>query len=189
MKQVSYNELESYLYPQIRQQFRERSEPPNATHIVVFQGGGPVPDTTSTALIAVGPGLRFPSLEAACSSSYSDYTAHPLHPVAYCKIPAKCRPVPWANWFDGRMAIRSLPPECVAECSAPEADASEAVDHWVRKLRFKAPPWLVREYLRGGGGYEPSQLVDHQANLRRLLWSWACDCRESGVSVSLYLSR
>ena len=95
----------------------------------------------------------------------------------------------WEDWFDGRRSIQYLPAECIAECSAPEADASKAVDYWVKKLSFEAPPWLVREYLRGSGAYEPSQLADHQANLRRLLWDWACDCREGGIEISLYLSR
>ena len=87
MKQISYAELEAYLYPKIRHSLQIDKMSSDATHVVVFQGGGPVPATTTTALIPVGPGLRFSSLEAAYSSHYSDHTAHPLHPVAHYEIP------------------------------------------------------------------------------------------------------
>lgn len=94
----------------------------------------------------------------------------------------------WSGWFDGRTAIRDLPGDCIKDCSS-QGDVSEAVVFWVKKLRLEAPPWLLREHLRGTGAYEPSQLCDHQANLRRLLFIWACDCKEHGHDSPLYLSR
>jgi hypothetical protein len=97
--------------------------------------------------------------------------------------------IPWAGWFKGRTAIRDLPGDCIEDCSAPEVDASETVDLWVKMLQFEAPPWLLREFLRGTGAYEPSQLCDHQANLRRLLWIWANDCRANGPDNTMYLAR
>jgi len=96
---------------------------------------------------------------------------------------------PWSEWFDGRTAIRDLPADCIKDCSARESDVSEAVGHWVKKLQLEAPPWLLREHLRGTGAWEPSELCDHQENLRRLLWIWACDCRESGLNLPIYLAR
>ena len=87
MKRISYAELEAYVYPQARHLFQIDKIPSDATHVVVFQGDGPIPNATSTALVPVGPGLRFSSLEAAYSSHYDDHTAHPLHPVAHYEIP------------------------------------------------------------------------------------------------------
>lgn len=97
-------------------------------------------------------------------------------------------PPVWAGWFDGRTAIRDLPADCINECSS-QGDVSEAVAFWVKSLRLEAPPWLLREFLRGTGAYESQQLCDHQANLRRLLWIWACDCKENGPDYPLYLAR
>lgn len=92
----------------------------------------------------------------------------------------------WAKWFVGRIAIRTLPADCIKDCSAQGA-VDDAVDYWVRKLGFEAPPWLLRDYLRSFGAWDSSQLCDHQANLRRLLWSWACDCKRNGPDYPLYL--
>lgn len=94
--------------------------------------------------------------------------------------------VPWAAWFDGRMAVRSLPRQCIKDCSAP-GDRDEAVDHWLKKLQLEAPPWLLRRYLRSLGAWSGQELCDHQQNLRRLLWTWACDCRESNSNDPIYL--
>lgn len=82
-----------------------------------------------------------------------------------------------------------MPADCIKDCSAPGSDVREAVTHWVKKLRLEAPPWLLREHLRGTGAWEPSELCDHQENLRRLLFLWACDCRESGLNLPIYLAR
>ena len=64
------------------------------------------------------------------------------------------------------------------DCSAPGQDAMEACDYWIERLYFDAPPWLLREHLAGFGCWSKADLCDHQANLRRLMWTWACDCRE-----------
>ena len=87
MRQISYAELEAYLYPKIRHLLRIDKMSSDATHVVVFQGDGQA--TTSTALIPVGPGLRFSSLEVAYSSDYGDDTSYPLHPIAHYEIPRK----------------------------------------------------------------------------------------------------
>lgn len=91
------------------------------------------------------------------------------------------------EWFDGRMAVRTLPPECVSDIARPgPADAS--VDHWVQRLAFDGPAWLVREHLSGYGAWDRAELCDHQQNLRRLLWVWANDIAENGDEI-LYLMR
>lgn len=87
------------------------------------------------------------------------------------------------DWFDGRMAVRTLPPECVRDCTRP-GPVDAAVDHWVERLEFEGPAWLIREHLQGYGAWDRSQLCDHQQNLRRLLWVWAT----SGDDI-LYLMR
>jgi len=95
--------------------------------------------------------------------------------------------IPWAKWFDGRQAIASLPADCVADCSA-SGSVDEAVDYWIKKLSFDAPPWLLRDHLQGYGAWDTAQLCDHQANLQRLLWTWACNCREDeDDNLQIYL--
>lgn len=84
---------------------------------------------------------------------------------------------PWAKWFDGRDAVAPLPADCVADCSTSGA-VDEAVDYWIKKLSFEAPSWLLRDYLQGYGVWDAAELCDHQANLKRLLWIWASNCRE-----------
>ena len=84
---------------------------------------------------------------------------------------------PWAKWFDGRCSIASLPDDCIADCTAP-GPADDAVAAWVNWLDFEAPPWLLRGYLKGYGAWSAAELCDHQANLQRLLWVWANDCRD-----------
>jgi hypothetical protein len=80
-------------------------------------------------------------------------------------------------WFDGRYAIRELPMDCVKQCSAT-GPVDDAVDYWVKSLQFDGPSWLIRQHLKGYGAWTEQQLCDHQANLRRLLWTWACSCKE-----------
>ena len=84
----------------------------------------------------------------------------------------------WRHWFSGRSAICNLPQSCVMDCSAPGQDATDACDYWIKRLSFDAPPWLLREHLAEFGCWSKADLCDHQANLRRLMWTWACDCRE-----------
>lgn len=84
----------------------------------------------------------------------------------------------WGKWFQGRAAISRLPEDCIADCSAQGA-VDEAVAYWVKRLQIEAPAWLLREHLRGYGAWDQRDLCDHQANLERLLWIWACDCREN----------
>ena len=94
----------------------------------------------------------------------------------------------WLHWFDGRWSIAELPVDCVQDCSG-SGSADDAVEYWVKRLKFEAPPWLLRDHLKGYGAWDSAQLCDHQANLRRLLWVWACDCSESqDYDNSIYLA-
>jgi len=89
------------------------------------------------------------------------------------------RPLPlWRYWFSGRAAISRIPGDCITDCSA-RGSVDEAVVYWVSRLNLEAPPWLLREHLRGYGAWDAAQLCDHRANLQRLLWIWACDCKEN----------
>lgn len=90
------------------------------------------------------------------------------------------RPLPpWRLWFSGRAAISRLPEECIIDCSA-QGRVDDAVSYWLERLQLDAPPWLLREHLKGYGAWSAAELCDHRANLERLLWVWACDCREYG---------
>lgn len=93
---------------------------------------------------------------------------------------------PWAKWFDGRESIAILPAECIEDCSA-SGSVDDAVDYWVERLNFEAPPWLLRDHLRGYGAWDAAELCEHQANLRRLLWVWAGDCGEDEGCDYVYL--
>lgn len=94
----------------------------------------------------------------------------------------------WSHWFDGRCSIAELPSGCIEDCSG-SGSADDAVEYWVDQLKFEAPPWLLREHLSGYGAWDSAELCDHQANLRRLLWLWACECSESPDSYdSIYLA-
>ena len=92
----------------------------------------------------------------------------------------------WSYWFDGRVSVHYLPGPCVDDCTRP-GPADDAVEHWIKRLEFEAPPWLLRQYLKGCGAYDSAELSDHQANLRRLLWLWAFECKDAGGSVCMYL--
>lgn len=80
-------------------------------------------------------------------------------------------------WFIDRAGQCELPPACIRDCSA-SGPVDDAVEFWVQRLQFDGPPWLIRRHLRGIGCWSAAELCDHQANRRRLLWIWACDCRE-----------
>jgi hypothetical protein len=96
------------------------------------------------------------------------------------------------GWFDlthcnGRQSCRQLPAECIADCSGPGAK-DEAVAYWAKRLQFDGPAWLIRRHLKRCGAWDASQLANHDDNLERLLWLWACDCWENpGVCDYLYL--
>ena len=85
------------------------------------------------------------------------------------------------GWFHDRQAIKTLPKECVSDCTG-QGSADEAVAYWVKKLAFDGPAWLIREHLKGYGAWDKSQLCDHQQNLKRLLWTWACAIRKDPES-------
>ena len=68
-------------------------------------------------------------------------------------------------WFAGPVAQCELPLACIEDCTA-RGDVTESVTFWVDRLAFDGPAWLIR---------------------RRLLWIWACDCRESGAPLPLVL--
>lgn len=81
------------------------------------------------------------------------------------------------QWFHARDSIRQLPPECVADCSA-SGSVDAQVARWVDRLDFDGPAWLFREYLKGFGAWDAAELCDHRENRERVLWIWACNCRE-----------
>ena len=85
---------------------------------------------------------------------------------------------PWRYWFNGRTAVSRLPEDCIADCSA-SGPVDEACAYWCKRLNLEAPPWLLREHLKGYGAWDRADLCDHQQNLKRLLWIWACDCHDN----------
>lgn len=92
------------------------------------------------------------------------------------------------GWFSGRFSVRTLPSDCVKDCSS-QGSADEAVSYWVKELAFDGPPWLFREYLSGYGAWDAMSLASHERNRERVLWLWACSCREDPTYRDLYLSK
>ena len=88
------------------------------------------------------------------------------------------------SWFSGDINQRQLPPECIADCSAG-GPVDDAVAYWIDRLQFDGPSWLIRRHLRSYGAWSRRELCDHQANRRRLLWIWACNCREGEPQLFL----
>jgi hypothetical protein len=80
-------------------------------------------------------------------------------------------------WFHGPYAQCELPPTCIRDCSA-SGPVDEAVGFWIDRLEFDGPAWMIRRHLKGYGAWITAELCDHQANRRRLLWIWSCNCRE-----------
>ena len=60
-------------------------------------------------------------------------------------------------WFDGRESTRTLPPECIAECSA-SGDQTDTVRGWVEELNFDGPVDQFKEYLDGFGCWDDEEL-------------------------------
>ena len=90
-------------------------------------------------------------------------------------------------WFKGRESTRTLPPECIAECSA-SGDQYDTVKFWVEKLNFDGPVDQFKEYLDGFGCWDDEELKNHEENKQRVLWIWANDCYENpGDYDYLYL--
>jgi hypothetical protein len=81
------------------------------------------------------------------------------------------------NWFQNRQAIKTLPLECINDCSG-RGCVDDMVEYWVRKLNFDGPSWLFREYLKEYGAWTEAQLCNHLENRRRVLWLWAVACNE-----------
>ena len=96
------------------------------------------------------------------------------------------RTPPWAHWFNGKVSVHYLPGPCVEDCTRP-GPADDAVERWVKQLQLEAPPWLLRQYLKGFGAYDSTELCDHQSNLGRLLWLWAFECKDAGGPTCIYL--
>lgn len=89
------------------------------------------------------------------------------------------------EWFHGRNALRQLPLEAICDCSR---DRDDDVNAWIDRLNFDGPSWLFREYLKGFGVWDSADLCDHNENRKRVLWIWACNCRENpGDYDYLYL--
>ena len=87
-------------------------------------------------------------------------------------------------WFMNAWAQCELPPACIRECSS-SGHVDYAVEFWLNRLDFDGPPWLMRRHLRGYGAWSAADLCDHQANRRRLLWIWACNCRDGDFLLAL----
>jgi hypothetical protein len=91
------------------------------------------------------------------------------------------------QWFDGRNSRRQLPLECICDCSGA-GDRDDDVGRWVDRLEFDGPAWLFRDYLKGFGCWDASDLCDHDENKKRVLWIWACNAREDPEAYGfLYL--
>lgn len=76
-----------------------------------------------------------------------------------------------------------LPNQCVEDCSHSGACDSD-VEHWVNKLHFAEALEPHREraisYLREYGAWDDLETADMDTLAQRILWTAACDVRETG---------
>lgn len=82
------------------------------------------------------------------------------------------------EWFEDRQALKAPPLECVLDLSGAGDHPEDEIVHWVDKLQFDGPAWLIREHLKGCGAWSAHELCDHNRNRCRLLWLWCCDLAE-----------
>ena len=78
-------------------------------------------------------------------------------------------------WFKDRESTRTLPPECIADCSG-SGDRTDIVKRWVERLNFDGPVELFKEHLDGYGAWDDEELKAHEENKSRVLWIWAGYC-------------
>lgn len=62
-----------------------------------------------------------------------------------------------------------LPKECIDDCSA-SGPVDDAVAYWIKELKFDASKKGAKDYLKGFGAWDESELANHEDNLARLLW-------------------
>jgi len=65
-------------------------------------------------------------------------------------------------------------------CSEPGRDATLAVQRFIDSNPVTVTVSDARDYLRGYGAWDDTELCDHTANVERLVWLLAGDMREHG---------
>ena len=68
------------------------------------------------------------------------------------------------------------------DCGEPGCDASGAVDFVMSEYDVTGDESDCRAYLAVYGAWEDSELQDHHANLRRLVWLTGCGFREESCA-------
>jgi len=68
--------------------------------------------------------------------------------------------------------------EAADDMSRPGQDASEAVAHWIKKIKVDASCDAIRSELKETGAWDDDELEDDDANLERLLWISANNIKE-----------
>ena len=81
------------------------------------------------------------------------------------------------NSESGAPLVR-LNSECVADCSAPGQDASEACSYWLGRVDWLADSSALRDNLRGYGAWDDLDEASEETLRTRSLWVAAVDCRE-----------
>lgn len=70
-----------------------------------------------------------------------------------------------------------IPEGCIADCSTPGQDVSDAVNYWQEKLNFVVNRNDAVEYLYGTGSWDDDELdkmTDAEIN-EKILWLACCD--------------
>lgn len=83
--------------------------------------------------------------------------------------------------------IGTIPRDCVTDCAA-KGDVTEAVQFWVKKLRFSVPRDKAMPYIRAFGAYTAEELAD-MSDFRIdcfCLWQACCDIKEEGDYYGLF---
>lgn len=79
-----------------------------------------------------------------------------------------------------------FPPDCLADCYHP-GECGPGVEHWLSQIGLALDPADARELLRPWGAWSEFELLDHRANLVRILWLAAAELQESQEEI-VYLS-
>jgi hypothetical protein len=90
----------------------------------------------------------------------------------------------------GEILREDISAECIADCSVPGQDASEAVEYWLAQgmpAIAGIPREMVARYLRGYGAWDDLETADDDVLRQRLLWVVCCDFREDETLDAVYV--
>lgn len=70
-----------------------------------------------------------------------------------------------------------MPDACVTDCSH-QGNCDEDTEAWAGKLNLDIEPKLLREELAEYGAWVDDELLNHEENIRRIIWIAACNIKD-----------